>query len=78
MCTNVRVFPMHSGKQSACQFRRCKRCRVDPWVRKIRLSRKWQPTSVLLPRKFYGQRSLVGYSPWGCKELNMTEHSTKK
>ena len=35
--------------------------------------RKWQPTPVLLPGKFHGQRSLVGYSPWGCKELDMTE-----
>ena len=30
----------------------------DPW------RRKWQPTPVLLPGKFQGQRSLVGYSPW--------------
>ena len=35
--------------------------------------RKWQPTPVLLPRKFHGLRSLVGYSPWGQKELGMTE-----
>ena len=27
----------------------------------------------LLPGKPHGQRSLVGYSPWGCKELDMTE-----
>ena len=32
-----------------------------------------QPTSVFLPRGFHGQRGLVGYSPWGRKELNMTE-----
>ena len=31
--------------------------------------RKWQSTPVLLPRKSHGQRSLVGYSPWGRKEL---------
>ena len=31
------------------------------------------PTAVLLPEKFHGQRSLVGYSPWGHKELDMTE-----
>ena len=31
--------------------------------------RAWQPTLVFLPGKFHGQRSLVGYSPWGCKEL---------
>ena len=27
-----------------------------------------------LHEKFHGQRSLVGYSPWGCKDLDMTEH----
>ena len=36
-------------------------------------NRKWQPTPVLLPGKFHGQRSLVGYSTWGPKELDMTE-----
>ena len=35
--------------------------------------RKWQPTPVLLPGKFHGQRSLVGYSPWGRKESATTE-----
>ena len=34
---------------------------------------KWQPTPVFLPGKFQGQRNLVGYSPWGCKELDMTK-----
>ena len=35
--------------------------------------RKWQPTPVFLPGKSHGQRSLVGYSPWGCKELDTIE-----
>ena len=35
--------------------------------------RVWQPTSVLLPGEFHGQRSLVVYSPWGHKELDTTE-----
>ena len=35
--------------------------------------RKWQPTPVFLPGKFHGLRSLVGYSRWGLKELDMTE-----
>ena len=56
--------------------RRCKRLRFDPWVRKIPWSRKWQHTLVFLPGKFHGQRSLVGYSPGGCKESDMTEQST--
>ena len=39
--------------------------------------RKWQPTLVFLPGKSHGQRSLVGCSPWGCKELDTTEeHSS--
>ena len=35
--------------------------------------RKWQPTPVLLPGKFHGWRSLVGYSPWDHKESDTTE-----
>ena len=38
--------------------------------------REWQPTPVLLPGEFYGQRSLVGYSPWGGKESDITEQLT--
>ena len=61
------------GKESACQ---CRRCGFDPWIRKIPWSRRQQPTPVLLPGKFHGQRSLMGYSPWGCKELDMPEHKS--
>ena len=43
------------------------------WVEKIPWRRKWQPTPVFLPGKFHGQRNLVGYSPWGHKELATTE-----
>ena len=45
----------------------------DPWVEKIPWKKKWQPTTVLLPGESHGQRSLVGYSPRGCKELDKTE-----
>ena len=38
----------------------------EPW------RREWQPTPVFLPGKSHGQRSLAGYSPWDCKELDMT------
>ena len=37
------------------------------------LRKEWLPTPVFLPEEFHGQRSLVGYSPWGCKELDTTE-----
>ena len=40
----------------------------DPWVGKILGRRKWQPTPGL-PGKSHGQRSLAGYSPWGCKRV---------
>ena len=38
--------------------------------------RKWQPILVSLPGKSHGQRNLAGYSPWGHKELDMTERLT--
>ena len=62
-----------SGKEPTCHCRRYKRHRFDPWVRKIPWKRAWQPSPVFLPGESYGQRGLAGYSPWGCKELNITE-----
>ena len=62
-----------NGKEPACQGRRHKRHRFDPWVRKIPWRGKWQPTPVLLPGKSHGQRRLAGYSPWGRKEWDTTE-----
>ena len=38
--------------------------------------RAWQPTPVFLPGEFHGQRSMAGYSPWSCKELDMAEKLT--
>ena len=52
---------------------RCGRPGFDLQVRKIPWRRKWQPTPVLLPEKFHGWRSLVGYSPWVREESDMTE-----
>ena len=65
-----------SGKESACQWRRCKRGWFDPWVEKIPCRRKWQPTPLFLPGKSHGQRNHVGYSPWACKEVDTAEHRT--
>ena len=62
-----------SGKEPTCQCRRCKRHGFDPWVGKIPWRRAWQPTPVFLPGESHEQRSLRGYSPWGCKESDMTE-----
>ena len=63
------------GKESACQCRRHKRHGFDPWVGKILCRRRWQLAPVVLPGESHGQRSLAGYSPWGHKELGMTEHT---
>ena len=40
------------------------------------LRRKWQPTLGFLPKESHRERSLVGYSPWGCRESDMTERLT--
>ena len=67
-------FPSGAGgKDPACQCRRCKRCEVDPWVGKIPWRRAWHPSPAFLPGESHEQRSLVGYSPWGRKELDTTE-----
>ena len=52
------------------------RCGFSPWVGKILWWRKWQPIPVFLPGEAQGQRSLVGYSPWGHKESDTTEWLT--
>ena len=42
------------------------------WEDLLEKEMKWQPTPVFLPGKSHGQRNLVGYSPWGRKESDMT------
>ena len=64
-----------SSKEFTCQFRRHKRHGFDPWVWKIPWRRKWRPTPVFLPGKSHGQKSLVGYSPWGLKELDSSSNT---
>ena len=75
MQTSLLVLPWWlSGRDLACQ---CRRHRFDPWVGKVPWRRIWQPTSVLLPGKSRGQRSLAGSSPWGHRRVRhslVTEH----
>ena len=72
-------FPLNStiglpwwlrGKRIGLQ---CRRPSFDPWVRKILWRREWLPTPVFFPGNPPGQRSLVGYSPWGHKESDTIE-----
>ena len=58
-------------KEPTCQ---CGRPGFHPCVGKVPGRRAWQPTAVLLPGKSLGQRSLAGYSPWGHKKSDATEH----
>ena len=54
------------------------RWEFDSWVGTIPWSGRWQPTPVFLPGQFHGQRTLKGYSSWGCKESDMTEQAHTK
>ena len=62
-----------SGKEPACQCGRHKGHGFNPWLGKIPWRRAWQPNPVFLPGESHGQGRLVGYSPWGHKESDMTE-----
>ena len=64
-------FPGGSvGKRVLLQ---CRRPGFDSLVGKIPWRKAWQPTPVFLPGESHGQRSLVGYSPWGLARVRQTE-----
>ena len=74
--TQVRVEQQAAlHKEPACQCRGRKRLGFDPWGGKISWSGKRQPTPVFLPGESHGWRSLAGYSPWGFRESDTTEHT---
>ena len=60
-----------SGKESACQCRRHRRCGFDPSIGKILWRRKPQSTPAFLPKKSHGQRSLARHSPWGSRRVRL-------
>ena len=80
---SLRKLPLSSGLRvltglpwwlSRLRIRpQCGRPGFNPWVGKIPWRRERLPTLVFQPGEFHGQRSLAGYSPWGCKESDMTE-----
>ena len=65
-----------SGKESVCQ---CRKLSFGPWVRKISWRWIWQPAPIFLSWKSHAHRSLVGYSPCGCKRVghNLAAKTTK-
>ena len=66
-------FPRGSVVKNPAANARATGDRFDPRVGKCPGGRKWQSTPVVLPGKSHGQRNLAGYSPWGLKELDVTE-----
>ena len=66
------------GSQMAQWYRIClpmQKMQVQSRVGKIPWKRRWQPTPVFLPGELHGPRSLAGFSPWGCKGSDMSEHA---
>ena len=60
-----------TGKEHACQ---CRRCKLDPWVGNIPWRRKGQPIRGFLPEESHGHKSLKAYSPRSRKESDRTSH----
>ena len=51
------------------EMQKTQRHRFSSWVGKIPWRRKWQSTPIFLPGKSHGQKSLIGFSPWGCNRV---------
>ena len=56
-------------KESTCY---CRGDSFNPWVGKIPLEKEMVIHSIFLTWKSYGEKTLVGYSPWGPKESDTT------
>ena len=67
------IFPVADGEKSACNAGDPSSI---PGEGRSSGEGNGKPTPVFLPGESPGQRSLAGYSPWGCKELDMTEWLT--
>ena len=68
----VRIILCDRASLAACTEKlllQSRRRRLDPLVGKILWRREWLPTLVFWPGESHGQRSLVGYSPWGRKRV---------
>ena len=66
-------MPVVKKKKTHLPMQEIESCGFDPGLEKTPWRRAWQPTPVFLPGESHGQRSLVGYSPQGRKESDMTE-----
>ena len=81
ICPSIHLFvylpglPWLSSKEFTCRFRKHE---FNPWVRKIPWRKKCQPTPVLLPGKFHGQKRLMNYHPWGSQksQTQLSDYTT--
>ena len=73
----MNCFPSGSAVKNPSAAKEIQETWFHPCVGKIPWRTKRQPTAVFLPGKPHGQRSLVGYSPWGHEELDMTENTAQ-
>ena len=72
----IRTSQMAQWVKNAPAVQETRRCGFNPWIRTILWRRKKQPTSAFLPEKSHGQRTLVGYSPQGHKEIQLSTSTT--
>ena len=79
ICNLNKIIIKHQTLRSINQsnwpilFKSVKVLKVKERLRYYHWRSQWHPTPVLLPGKSHGRRSLVGCSPWGCEESDMTE-----
>ena len=71
-CRSILYHLSHQGR-AHLPVQTTMRNGLDPWVRTLPWRRAWQPTPAFWPGESHGQKSLAGYSPWGCRELDTTE-----
>ena len=77
-CTQQEGFQGGTTDKESCQVRRCKRCRLDPWVGKIPWRRAWHPTPVWLPGEPHGQRNWQALKSIGSQRARHNRSDTYK
>ena len=77
LLSRVRLFatPWTAECQASLSITNFQSYILTSWLHSPSWRRKWQPIPELSPGKFHGERRLMGYIPWGCKELDTTEHT---
>ena len=74
-CVRLFATPWTAECQASLSITNFQSYLLTSWLQSPSWRRKWQPIPELLPGKFHGQRSLMGYIPWGCRQLDTTEHT---